>query len=669
MILDEDSAELKKPTQIKKNPSRKKELIALAKWSFFFFCFFFLFKVNKKIISLKENPIQSTHLNLGNRSLWNISKNSSLTGNNNSQSENRVANNTNFNIISFFNFYAKDYFYNGKNNIISIRYLVGLYYKNKTIIKPSDMPFLYNLRIFCDFYENETKTHIYSIPMIYKDKYLECNEFFKNNSKIEFGFSIVNGYSSLYFHVLKLNKKEYKFIRKNIQIVDKPYIHYSLKGNSSDQEDHWYLKNIGFWPTCFCFGKSCLSYSIPQDCKFQVFLNNLYRNRNVYNKTHYLFEDFIIESSSADDTYPIFEEMKKRNYSVHYFTEKQDIYDKYCKEKKICLDILKVNLLDYYRFGDFIEKYMGILLRTKAFISGKPNLFVQIPYLLKKMYITVIGVGHGVNYFKPYLFDNNRIYGQYLNDKFLIPPCKKLVSLAVSHGWNETNIIKMNLPRWDKFDYFQQKEPTNITNNSILVMFTWRNCENKEKREKVGISPFYFTNMIKLLKNKKLNRELKKHNTTLYFVFHRYVYNYTYYKDIFMKIIEKNENLVFLSQDEISECVAKTNLIISDFSSVIFDVMARNKPYIIYVPDAKDNYLRKRYNQEYYDIIQMMKNGTFQFPNICKSFNKMIEKVIYYINNNYTINNKMQSFYNEFGFKYGNNTNMFIDYLLQLKLK
>ena len=36
-------------------------------------------------------------------------------------------------------------------------------------------------------------------------------------------------------------------------------------------------------------------------------------------------------------------------------------------------------------------------------------------------------------------------------NKILIPPSKKLISVAIKYGWKDENIIKMNLPKWDKF--------------------------------------------------------------------------------------------------------------------------------------------------------------------------------------------------------------------------
>ena len=51
----------------------------------------------------------------------------------------------------------------------------------------------------------------------------------------------------------------------------------------------------------------------------------------------------------------------------------------------------------------------------------------------------------------------------------------------------------------------------------------------------------------------------------------------------------KSNKIYFIEQNEISDCLTKTNLLISDFSSVIFDMIYQKKPYIIYIPDSEDH--------------------------------------------------------------------------------
>ena len=94
-------------------------------------------------------------------------------------------------------------------------------------------------------------------------------------------------------------------------------------------------------------------------------------------------------------------------------------------------------------------------------------------------------------------------------------------------------------------------------------------------------------------------------------------------------------------------------MVISDFSSIIFDIIYRKKPFIIYIPDANEPNIKEIYTKDYYDIIESFKNGNYDFENIFLNFNETINKIIYYINNNFSLEKKLQIFYNSFGFENG----------------
>ena len=222
----------------------------------------------------------------------------------------------------------------------------------------------------------------------------------------------------------------------------------------------------------------------------------------------------------------------------------------------------------------------------------------------------------------------------------------------------------MNLPRWDKYNNnkkssFNLKNREKINNNSIFIMFTWRDIINSKE-----ISSYYFKNITNLLINDQLNKHLNKNNITLYLTFHRLINN-KYIKK-FINLSKTKTYVQFIEQNEISECLSKTNLVITDFSSIIFDLIYRKKPYIIYIPDSNDPQIKDIYKKDYYYLIESMKNGTINFENKYFNINETINKIIYYINNNFKLEPKLIKFYESFGFKTGNNINKFIDYLKNL---
>ena len=95
--------------------------------------------------------------------------------------------------------------------------------------------------------------------------------------------------------------------------------------------------------------------------------------------------------------------------------------------------------------------------------------------------------------------------------------------------------------------------------------------------------------------------------------------------------------------------------------------MYRRKPFILYVPDSNDKDIKKLYRKDYIYLIDSMNKGLFQLENRCYNVNQTVEKIIYYINNNFELDSKLIKFYEKFGFKSGNNIEKFINYLNIMK--
>ena len=90
-----------------------------------------------------------------------------------------------------------------------------------------------------------------------------------------------------------------------------------------------------------------------------------------------------------------------------------------------------------------------------------------------------------------------------------------------------------------------------------------------------------------LILNKKLNEELKTNNITLYFALHHKIYTIYKYK------IENMKYIQYIEVNNIADYIEKSNLFITDFSSIIFDFIYRKKPFIVYIPDYNDTLIIK----------------------------------------------------------------------------
>ena len=540
----------------------------------------------------------------------------------------------------FFNISLVKYYFSFKFKLVEIKYNINFYNRNEKLIIPSDLALYYDLHIFC---HSKKKFNIYldSIANIYKNKYFNCIEYFPINQKIKIGIKIYNYFEkniTIYFldnniinynyikfindtifdplylnSIYKSLSKEInknQNIKKNSLLLKKFFISFPnsvLKEKAVINQNEWFFRNIYNHYFCFCYGKYCSFHNISEQCKYSVYLNIIDNNRNLYNKTDYLLADFLYENRAPGDAYFVFKEMIKQNLSAHYFTERKDIYNEYNNSIKESLRVIPIIDKQYNITANFLEKYLNLFLRLKAVISGSEffsinNIFYNIEY------ITFICIGHGVNYFKPFLYSD--YYGCKRYNKILLPS-DKIIFIAKKYGWTDDNIIKVGLPKWDIFDNYAIEKNLlsneKLINKSIFIMFTWRELINGK-----NISSHYFNNIYKLLNNDSLQQILERKNITLSISLHHNLLREEY-------LINVKGRAKYINQEDILECLTKSNLIVSDFSSVIFDMIYQYKPFIIYIPDSNDNNIKNIYKKEYFDIINGLKNNTIIFKN--KFFN------------------------------------------------
>ena len=457
------------------NEYRKKNLINfIYRLILILFSVFIILKKNQN--DYKEDLLLNEIVNCKDNDLMNFNKNCLF----------KYLNDSEYFRITFIK-----YSFSFKYNIIKIEYNLGFYDINDKLILPSSLPQNKNFEIICNILIND-KESIDSLANIYKNKYFNCIEFCLINENIKFGIKIYQikqkkNYLSVYYFTDKIfnfnnlnnhlnNKFEPIIINSNYNsyftkiikkkdnknlLLKKSYMKYpflSLKRDSAVIKGKWFFKNIYNDYFCFCIGFNCLGKNTTK-CKYNYYLSIIDNNKQIYPKTEYLFFDFLFADLSSDDVFPIFQKMIQLNFSVHYITEKKEIYNQYCMNIKECLIILPVKKEYQPINGDFLEKYLILFLKIKVVVSGRgttfnTNIFYNIDY------ITYISVGHGVCYFKYFLYSENRIYGKKKNNKILLPPSEKIILISKKYGWEDKDIIKINLPRWDKY---------NLNKNIILI--------------------------------------------------------------------------------------------------------------------------------------------------------------------------------------------------------
>ena len=610
-------------------------------------------------------------------------------------------NNFDFPKVVYFNMPFINYSFSNKFNKTKLEYNIGIYDEKEKRQSPSDLTLHYDLKFICFMEIPNINKIIYSIANNHKNKYINCKEYFNLGENIKYGIKIYNQKSFLMIYLPFENiinyddvnhtndnmfdpykvKQEYisSYNETFTNALNKSYYlkreylrppNFDLRRNNATFDEDWNFNNFYNDYFCFCVGDKCFDKEVTKGCKYKFYMTIIEKYKNLYPKTEYVFADFIFNYLSSDDAYPIFQEMIEQHYPAHYITENPQIIDKYCPQDihlDECEPIIYVNTKIYSNYADSIEKYLTLILKMKAFITCRSTDYNKVGFLLYMIdYITYITIGHGVCYFKDYLFSNRRIYGPDMNDKVLIPPSEPLIAIAVKFGWNIDNIIKINLPKWDKYDgnnkVIIEQYNNNIANNSILIMFTYRMTRIAWN---YNMSKYYFENITKLIFNERLQKELTENNITLYFSLHRMV-NPGYQKQYKQKLKQYN-NVQVLQQNSLSECLSKTNLVITDFSSILFDLMYRNKPFIIYLPDGDDPLIDQLYTPDYINLIKRMNNREFNIANICNNVEETVDKIIYYIKNKFQIDRELKKFFDYIGLKNeGSNIQKFIDYLTAL---
>lgn len=629
--------------------------------------FFYLFFFQKAFLYYTKHIIKYNLFNKNNNNF--INKNKFLLS--------KYFKNINkINEISF-NLTSINFSYDINKNILKTEFKVDFFDRYNNYIAPSDLTLYNNLHVLCLVKDLIDKTIITSLAYIFENRHFLCLELLNLNVRYNIGIEIIQNNTILeknlfYFfsyqkknkYLLNISENKFNFfymnqdksklyehinknIKRNISFQKSEFLNknYFTKYNILDNE--WYFIKLYNYYFCLCKGFFCKYEEIPQNCKYFFYLYIIYNNKDLYKKTDYLFADFIYNEYSSDDAYPVFEKMIEQNLPGHYLTQNLNIYNKYCKSKNKCLEVLLVQKRNEIIDGNFLEKYLTLILKLKASISGAEfhsisNLFYNIDY------ITHISLGHGISFFKHFLYCNKCYYGNQKYNKILIPASKNLISVAKRYGWTDENIIKLNLPRWDKYIF-------NEKNNSIFVMFTWRSIEKNR-----NISVDYFKNILELINNNLLIKELIKYNITLYFALHHTLSEYK------TKLVY-NKYIKLIEENQISDILSKTDLIVTDFSSIIFDIIYRKKPFIIYIPDTNYTDIINNYKKIYYTIIKDIKEGTIPFKNTFFTIEKAVNKIIYYIRNNFKLEKSLKKFYNSFGFEKQNNIQKFIEYLKNIK--
>ena len=241
-------------------------------------------------------------------------------------------------------------------------------------------------------------------------------------------------------------------------------------------------------------------------------------------------------------------------------------------------------------------------------------------------YLKYLKINHGVRYFKKYLVEyeiNNMKLSKY--HSIITSPYEYNLFKSILH-LNDTHLFKAGLPRYDRFQNINKNKSEN---QCILIAFTYRSYENEIYQKSL-----FKKNLEKLFKDQTLISFLEKNKIDLIYIPHHY--------DILRQRPFDANNFHYIkykTQKDLSHFVEQCSLCVTDFSSISFDFMFQNKPTLFYLIDLNDtiDFFEKQY--------MTIKNETFYFRNVFTEQQSLIEKIKYYINNKFIIDNELKSNY------------------------
>lgn len=158
------------------------------------------------------------------------------------------------------------------------------------------------------------------------------------------------------------------------------------------------------------------------------------------------------------------------------------------------------------------------------------------------------------------------------------------------------DVVKMTgLPRFDNLHQFH------VEKNTVLIMPTWRDwfrfSSKREKSRDADFSKSEYLRMWKeLLNSSRLNDIIKRYDLKVIFYPHSEIQNYI------SEFSNINERIQVASRNQycIQELLKKAAMLITDYSSVFFDMVYMKKPVLFYQFD-ETKYRNFQYKKGYFD--------------------------------------------------------------------
>lgn len=336
--------------------------------------------------------------------------------------------------------------------------------------------------------------------------------------------------------------------------------------------------------------------------------------------------------------------------SENYDTARDNGYHfyKYLKENKIegieSYYVIDKKCDDYARvkdLGNIIQyrslKHWIFYMASDKVVSSIKNCSPDHPLfsvlLLKfNLYKKVVFLQHGIllNEFPMFYYKNSKFR------LFICGAKDEFENLKKFYRYNDSNAAYTGLARFDNLIEFK------VNQNEILIIPTWRRWLGREKnllgKEEDFSKSEYYKRWNSLINNDKFIKFIEGKNLIVKFYPHKGM------SQFLNEFESKSNNIIVLDnkKQNIQDLLKESALMITDYSSICCDFAFMKKPIIFYQFDQKEFY-EKHAKKGYFDFEN---DG---FGKVVQNEHDLIEKIIYYIDNNYKVEekyrNKMDSFF------------------------